>query len=298
VSGATARPHPPALVSVVIPVLDGEHYIGQQLDALADQAYPGDWEVVIVDNGCTDKTLTVVRAFAARFKELRVADARDSRGLNHARNVGAREARGELLAYCDADDIVVPGWLEALVDAAREADIVAGPLEVESLNSRLVRTWHPSARVDGLPDGGHGFLPYAPGGNCAIWADVARTVGWDERFTLGGADYEFCWRAQLSGYTLGFAPGAVLRRRLHATLWGLARQHYRYGLSRALLLREFRPHGLALRPRSELMADLRWLAARAPATLRDPELRGRWLRVAALHLGGLVGALRLRVRAA
>ena len=287
----------PRLVSVVIPALDVEHHIAEQLDALTLQTYEGDWEVVIVDNGCRDQTLVVTRSFATRLPALRIVDARDRRGLNHARNVGAREARGDFLAYCDGDDRVVPGWLDALVDAATGADIVGGPLVLDEVNDTAALAWHPPARRDGLPQGHWEFLPYASGGNCGIWTDVARELGWDERFTLGGADYEFCWRAQLAGHRLAYAPGAVLHRRFRSTLLQVARQHYRYGRSDALLVRTFGPHGLQRRSVTAGLREWGWLVVDVPVAVRRRNVRGRWMRRAGLAAGRLAGSVRERTLA-
>ena len=114
----------PELISVVMPVLDGEAHVADQLAALASQRYEGEWELVVSDNGCRDRTLEIVRSFEARLPSVSIADATACRGLNHARNVGVATARGDFIAFCDADDVATPGWLEALAHAAVEADIV------------------------------------------------------------------------------------------------------------------------------------------------------------------------------
>src|SRR5439155_25008770 len=93
----TTFPRPePSLVSVVMPVRNEEENIGEQLAALADQIYPGAWEVVVVDDGCTDRSIGIVEKWRPRLPLLRVV--RTSRqGLNRARNMGAAAALGDLL---------------------------------------------------------------------------------------------------------------------------------------------------------------------------------------------------------
>ena len=211
----------PSLVTVALPVLDEEHHIGDQLAALASQTYAGEWEVVIADNGCTDRTVELALGWRSRLPSLRIADATACRGINHARNVAADGAAGDLLAFCDADDVAAPGWLSALAEAAPRADLVGGVLDPAALNPRRVLERHdrPSANTD-LPVA-HGFLPYVPGGNCAVWTDVARHLSWDESFRFGNSDIDFAWRAQLAGHRLAFAPDAVMYRRLDPTLSGL-----------------------------------------------------------------------------
>ena len=103
-----------------MPVLNGEEHIGDQLAALAAQTYRGEWELVVVDNGCRDRSMEIVREWAPRLPSVTIVDATARRGLNRARNAGAAAARGDFLAFCDADDVATPGWLEAMAEAAAE----------------------------------------------------------------------------------------------------------------------------------------------------------------------------------
>jgi glycosyltransferase involved in cell wall biosynthesis len=284
----------PPLISVIVPVLDGEEHIAEQLAALAGQTYRGEWELVIVDNGCTDGTLEVVRAWSTALPSVTVADARARRGLNHARNVGTRAARGDFLAFCDADDVVTPGWLEALAASAPHADIVGGRLEWDALNDPMVRAWRPQAPMTDLVVD-HGFLRYAPGGNLGVWAPVARAVGWDERFTFGSSDHDFAWRAQLAGHRLAFAPAAVVQQRFRRTIGATARQSFRYGHSGPRLYRSFRDAGMARPDTRRALVEWRRLLRALPDLLGPRERRGRWVQRAAFRAGRVAGSLRAGV---
>ncbi len=283
----------PSLVSVIMPVRNADDHVGEQLDALADQKYDGDWEVVVVDNGCTDESMEVVRRFGGRVPSLRIVDASRRRGLAHARNAGAGSARGDLLAFCDADDVVTPGWLEAMVRAAPGAAIVGGALELEALNEGAPRQWCDWDPPDDLSRH-HDFLPYVSGGNCGVWTTVARELGWDESFLFGSTDMEFCWRAQLAGHELGFAADAVVHQRFRQRLTSLVRQFYAYGKSDAQLFRRFQPEGMP-RPAPTESGGWRWIVRRSPDVLRGTARRGRWMRTVARATGRLVGSLRHRV---
>jgi GT2 family glycosyltransferase len=234
----------------------------------------------------------VVEARRGAFQELRVVRT-SRRGLNRARNLGARSARGELLAFCDADDVVSPGWLAALVAAAREADLVGGTLDLETLNPPSVRAWRPGVPLAALPVA-HEFLPYVPGGNCAIWADVARALGWDESFRFGSSDVEYGWRAHLAGYRLGFAPDAVIAQRFRSRLAPTLLQHVRYGASVPHLYRRFGPLGMRSPGPAGALQTWRRIARTTPDLLRSPERRGHWLRFTAVSVGRLGGSVRWR----
>lgn len=283
----------PALISVIIPVRNGEAHLAAQLAALSGQTYRGAWELVVADNGCRDATLDVVRRWRERLPAVTIADASHRRGINHARNAGLRAARGDFLAFCDCDDVADPGWLAALAGAAGQADLVGGRNEWELLNDPMVRAWRPSAPMTDLMHD-HGFLRYAPGGNLGVWTSVARAIGWDEQFTFGGSDQCFAWRAQLAGYRLAFAPDAVMQLRFRRTLAGTARQFYRYGRSGPQLHRTFRGAGIPRPDNRTALRRWRWLAAHLPDLWSDGARRGYWVRTAAFRVGRLVGTLRAR----
>jgi glycosyltransferase involved in cell wall biosynthesis len=284
----------PRLVSVVIPARNAGAVIASQLEALSRQEYPDVWEVIIADNASTDDTAGVAVGWASRLPGLRVVRAASRRGINHARNVGARAARGDLVIFCDADDVAAPCWLRAMVDAARGADIVGGHTDHVALNSSRVRAWRPSVPEDRLPDV-FGFLPYATGASLGVRTEVLQALGgFNEEYAGGGDDVEFCWRAQLASYTIGHAPDAVMFYRLRDRLWPLAKQGYGYGKSDAHLYRDFRPQGLpplgagaAIRSWSRLFRRLPELASRDRA--------GSWVYGAAWRCGRLRGSLRYRV---
>lgn len=284
----------PQRISVVIPVLDAAGTLGEQLDALAAQRCDVPWEVVVADNGSADGSgLTVESWLAAQGREGRVVDASDRRGSGHARNAGAASARGDLLAFCDADDVVAPGWLEAVAAAARRGDVVAGRLDVDKLNDPVVRSWYHGPPKD-RPIAPHGFLPFASAGNVAVWSDVFERVGgFDECLRFGG-DIDFSWRAQLAGHELVFAPDAVVKRRYPETLRVMARQHYRWGQANALLYRRFRGSGMPRAGAGQAARTWGRILRSAPLAPWSPTRRGRWLREAALRAGQAVGSVRYR----
>jgi glycosyltransferase involved in cell wall biosynthesis len=283
----------PQLITVIVPVRNGEAHVADQLRALAGQAYPGNWELVVVDNGSRDATRRIVESWQPRFAALRIVDAGRQPGLNRARNAGARAADGDFLVFCDADDVVSPGWLAAMAEASERADIVGGRLEWELLNPPEVRAWRPQAPMTELLVD-HGFLRYAPGGNLGVWSGVARQVGWDDSFRFGSSDHDFAWRAQLAGHTLAFAPDAVVQQRFRATIRAMAVQHFRYGRSGAQLQRAFRDAGLAPPDNRAALRHWKRIVKGTPDLCRGREKRGRWVRDASMRLGRLEGSLRAR----
>ena len=291
----TGHRGPPQLVTVLMPVRNGERTIAQQLKALSVQTYRGEWEMLVVDNGSTDNTRQIVGSFSGRLPQLRIVDASDRPGINRARNAGAAAAKGQYLVHCDADDIATPDWLNALVGAAPSYDIVGGCLEHDALNASNTRTWRGRTAEKGLPEL-MDFLPYAVGANIALWTEVLRTIGgWNESYLFGCDDVELCWRAQLAGYRIGFAAEAIMLYRHRSDVWAMARQIYSYSLAQVQLYRDFHAAGAPPRRVSWALRDWMSLVLHLPDLFRSELARGLWHRTAAFRYGRLRGSLRYRV---
>ena len=212
--------------SVVIPARNAAHLIGDQLSALAAQTYSGPWEVIVADNGSTDRTATSVLEMADRLPDLRVVDASKRSGASHARNIGALEADGDYLLFVDADDQVRRTWLEEMACVAPQADAVGGDILsyfVRKDGTRVVEV----ATMDGLPTVFE-FWPFAPAGNFGIRKDVFGEIGGFNEDYRVCEDVEISWRIHTSGHSLRFVPGAVLECRERSGWWTLARQSYAY----------------------------------------------------------------------
>ncbi len=97
-------------VSVVIPALNMEAYLGECLESVFTQTYSR-YEVIVVDDGSTDQTAEVALQYGPRVRLIRQAH----RGTAAARNAGVRAARGDLVAFLDADDVWLPAYLEKQV---------------------------------------------------------------------------------------------------------------------------------------------------------------------------------------
>ncbi len=283
--------------SVILCVRNGALTLPEQLGALASQDYTGSWELVVVDNGSTDGTAAVLRQWEPRIPELRIVAAHDRPGLAHARNAGWRAARGEILAFCDADDVADRRWLRALIAGAARADLVGGRLEVERLNGELARHWRGIAEGRGSPPTALGYLPYAVGANFAVRRAAAAAVGgWDEQFTSCGDDLDLSWRIQRGGGSLAFCPDAVMHYRLRPDILGVMRQRYRYGQIEALLRRKFRDAIPPVAPRARLRS-VGGLVLGSGQLLAGHCRRGAWLTSASHLAGQLSGSLRYRVLA-
>jgi GT2 family glycosyltransferase len=281
--------------TVIIPCLNAQETLGSQLEALAAQPGAGELEVLVVDNGSTDGSRQVAWEFRDRFRRFLVVEAGDVPGASHARNVGARLAEGQLLLFCDADDVVGEGWLPAMVDALRpEEGLVASRIDHETLNPGH-RVAGRGIQTAGLQTYGYPpFLPHAATCGLGVHASVHRAIGGFDEGIHFVEDTDYCWRAQLAGYSLRFVPDAVVHMRSRPDLVSEWRQRANWGMANVGLYARYRDQGM---PRIRFGSTLRaWIKLlRGSPRLLSKDRRQRWLGQVAFRLGRIRGCIRYRV---
>jgi len=280
----------PDLVSVIIPVLNTGHHLGQQLSALAHQDYDGSFEVILADNGSTDDSVAIAQHWSSVL-DVRVVDASRKRGIGVATNCAVREASAPLLALLDDDDVASSDWLGQLVAAALETDAVVGALEPESLNSPRAQRWRHWDNSGGLKVG-YNFLPFGATCNMGIWRETIEALGGFSE-SNPAIDVDFCWRAQLAGFRLGFAPSALVHYRFKDRISDFARQQYLYGRSGPYLYRDFHEFG-QMRQLGQACWVWFQMPLRALKAIFVPTIWGRLIGDIAFRVGRIVGSVQCR----
>ncbi len=213
--------HP--LVTVVTPCHDAEAFVGETMESVLAQSYPA-VEHVVVDDGSRDGSAEVAERFADRWPgRVRAFRLDANRGGSHARNRGAAEARGELLMFLDADDVLEPGAVSALVAALRDPAAGVAVCRWERLRRGPDGEWGtgpadaplPSSDPDEALRGWMNGSAWAP--PCAVlWRREAyeATGGWDESLTLND-DGDLMMRALAGGTRIAQAVGGGALYRWH-----------------------------------------------------------------------------------
>ena len=281
------------MLSVVIPARNAEGWLSEQLEALADQEVDQGWEVILADNGSSDGTVAVFDSFSPRLPGARVVDASIVRGQAYARNVGAKSARGDLLVFLDADDIVEPGYLAAMAARLAEGALVTARLDRDALNPLAERDVS-QQQIEGRVEKYLGFLPAGAGGALGVRRELFEQLGGFDVAMPPAEDIDFCWRAQLAGFEMAVAHGAVLRYRYRQTLLGLFRQAVNYGSIRPALYRRYRDLGM---PRRHGLSAVRFYAglARRAVRIRKRSDLAALIVLVGTRLGHLVGSVEYRV---
>lgn len=111
-------------ISLIIPTYNEEKYIARCLDSIVEQKIKPN-EVIVVNNNCTDNTLSIVRSYSF----VQILDEK-KQGMIAARNAGFNASRYELMARCDADTMLPPNWIARIHRnfARYEIDALTGPV--------------------------------------------------------------------------------------------------------------------------------------------------------------------------
>ena len=204
------------MISFIVPAYNEERLLGTTLLAInaVAQALDEACEVIVVDDGSTDRSAAIARGFGP---PVRLIEA-PHRGLAAARNRGIAEAAGTWLLHLDADDLLLPDALATLArhrDATPGCDLVSGRFEC-FLTPGLASD--ATYRLPEAPQTGH--LP----GVSLVRADLFRTHGGlDETYPVN-ADLEWFIRARDQGMHIHPIDDVVMRRRIHGRNMSLLRK--------------------------------------------------------------------------
>ncbi len=213
-------------VSIVVPVFDAEATLAGCLESVLGQSLPREeFEVLVVDNGSSDATRAVAERYPVRtlFEPIATSYA--------ARNRGAEAARGDVLAFLDADCRAKPDWLEEGLRAlaASGAAIAAGEVRTEATASApLAETYD---RLKFLRQARSTSRKRAAAtANLFVRRAAFDAAGGFDPGLVSGGDEDLCHRAVALGHGIVSAPRAVVRHAPRRTLAAIARKSFRVGV--------------------------------------------------------------------
>lgn len=176
------------MISVILCTYNREKYIYNVLKSLASNTLPSDrYEIVLVDNNCTDNTHGECDRFVQDYPEVNFKYfVEKSQGLSHARNRGIKESSGDLLVYVDDDALVNTAYLQTYADFFErhpEIDAAGGPIipqyetEEPAWMSRIIKMLLTGYKYLGDQQKEFPKGDYPGGGNAAYRASVFEKVG-------------------------------------------------------------------------------------------------------------------------
>jgi glycosyltransferase involved in cell wall biosynthesis len=213
-------------VSVIVCTRNRSTFLAKTCHEILDRGYRGtEWEVVIIDNGSTDDTLSIAEQVAAENPERVRVVVEHQLGLSEARNRGIAEARYDLLAFIDDDAFPLDGWLEALVSPFDGDEVMAAGGPVDPMIEGDLPTWFRGRYLPFLTVWDLGAEPlelfyfeYPRGANMAFrkeafdrWGGFSPYLGRKGASLLSCEETEMFLRVQRGGGKIMYAPGARVR---------------------------------------------------------------------------------------
>jgi len=245
------------LISCIVPVFNGERYLGEALDSILAQTYRP-LEIIVADDGSTDGTAVVVATYGDQVRYLWQTNA----GPAAARNLGLRAVQGEFVAFLDADDL----WHQEKL--ARQMARFEARAELDMCFTKAQNFWIPKLREFGARHRNHPALgeTVCPRSLCTLVArrSLIDTVGdFNPKFSVG-EDTDWFLRTLEQGAVMEFLPDVLMYRRWHrgnlswrAFASDAQMRDVRLQLAKARLDRRRRAGMLAARPR-ECSAPETW----------------------------------------
>lgn len=235
----------PPSVSVVVPVFNGEETIGACLQSLLNQTRPPH-EVIVVDNGSTDRTIETIKGFSQEHQGLNLVLVSESvKGPAACRNRGVALSQSEIICFTDADCVPDSDWTRDVAEAFSVSDVgaVAGNLYGYK-PSGVIQEFLSLYTLRGLADD-RIFQQYTltEGGFATANLSVRRKVfdeagGFDQSMRYG-EDHDLCVRIMEQGHKLRYVPNAVVYHIHRNSLKGFVRQSFFTGMAQADLLRKY-----------------------------------------------------------
>jgi len=213
------------MISVIVPVYNGERTIRDCLDSLMAQEISQSYEILCVDNASTDRTLQILEEYKGRITTLH----EKKRGPAAARNRGLQNASGKIIAFTDADCVVAKDWLANLIASLEDPAIgIAGGriLSKEPCNhiEKFGEEIHDHSKAIELYR-----PPYAITMNWASRLSVLKEFFFFDENLLRCEDVDLSYRIFQKGYRLIFNPKAIVYHKNENSYRGLSSEGFLHG---------------------------------------------------------------------
>jgi glycosyltransferase involved in cell wall biosynthesis len=219
-----------ASVSVIIPFFNAGPYLAEAVASVLAQDYRP-LELLLVDDGSTDGHADLATRLAASSAEIRLLRLPSNQGPAAARNAALREARGELLTFLDADDLMLPGRLScqtSYLERHPGVDVVVGVAECVLEPGVAPPDWLRGMNATGRNRYHHAMTMLAP-------RRVFDRVGlFDPSFRVG-EDTDWMLRARAAGLVIRRVNRVLIRRRIHGANLSYRTEEMRAAIHRVVL---------------------------------------------------------------
>lgn len=247
-----------SLISVIIPTMNSARTILKVMNALVHQSFKN-FEIIVVDGGSKDNTVNIVKKFFSKndafAKRVLIISNKEYDNPAKAKNIGAKVAKGRILAFLDSDCVPPPDWLEKIYSffssffnftnysrkyvkvGAIGATYLPPRQDIRDFNYILYKTMQ-----NPLVSGGTAQVKRyrkvrevsnIPGGNLIIPKHIFESVGGFNEELYYCEDVDICYRIKLAGYKILYIPGLeVMHYKVFHKIRNYLRHIFKYGVGR------------------------------------------------------------------
>jgi glycosyltransferase involved in cell wall biosynthesis len=242
------------MISVIIPSYNSEHTISNCLDSLQGQSYAGEFEIIVVDSSY-DRTPEIVASGYPAIKLVRLNKRTDP---GTARNIGIGEARGDLIAFIDADCVAAPDWFERIVGAHDSFyDVVGGIVRNSPESNNLVgRAGYLAEFREFLPGVDKQEVSHIPTCNISYKRRIFREFGMFQGEYYPQEDLIFNYNLSRQGKKILLDPAIQVWHRHRSSLGDFLYHQYTIGKATSRVLRSIPLEGASIARRPILAVSL------------------------------------------
>jgi cellulose synthase/poly-beta-1,6-N-acetylglucosamine synthase-like glycosyltransferase len=225
------------MISVIIPAYNAEKTIKRTLSALTNQNYRDKYEVIVIDDGSIDDTIKIV----SKFKNVKLISIKHS-GPATARNVGVKNAKGNIILFTDADCVPSKNWIKNMIVPFKNKEIVgiSGTYKTLNKNSLIARFagYEIETRHEKLKK--EKYIDFIGTYSAAYRKNIfLKFGGFDESFQIAsGEDPELSFKINKAGLKMFFQPKAFVYHKHPDNILKFLRQKFWRGYWRVFLYKK------------------------------------------------------------
>ena len=227
----TWNPHYPT-VSLILPAYNEEKTISKSIERGLNQNYKGNIEIIVIDDGSTDKTYQIAKKYADEYNNVKIIQHEENKGKSHALNAGFAEAKGDISIISDTDSILAPDLVSKMVPHFKDPKVgmVAGMIVIENEKNLLTRLQQIeylfTQMIIRFCQSSHRNVLICPGAATAVRTHIAKRILLTDRTVAEDADFTFSvWK---DGWKISQEPEALSYTEAPENFKGLLNQRKRW----------------------------------------------------------------------
>lgn len=229
-------------ISIIIPVYNRENSIVDCLDSLLKQKIKVKYDIVVINDGSTDKTLSVIESFKKKYPSIfKIISYRGNKGAYYARNKAIKTSSGGILVFTDSDCIADENWLFIItrnIITKKEFACMgfSNGITIDPWQKVIQEAYETYLKRIAK----NGYATTLDTRNCAISKKLIKKIGLFNTYFKRSGDAEFGLRMIHSGYKIKYVAKAIVTHKHRLSIWKQAKIIYEHGKMSVVLKRMYK----------------------------------------------------------